>query len=186
MAAAPREGGLYAFGGLLAAVLLLLLIATVIDLGQPRMWGTFTQTDCEQRPRGGCRPIGMWVSDDGRTILHDVFLDGWPGDGGITRASYQPTALLGTDVVHVPTLSGIGPWVIGGFLLWWVGYVLVKAAAWGDLTVPRSWVLPGRRRPRGPAGVSPRRAYREALAERSREGHTGESGTIPEAQPKVG
>lgn len=55
----------YVVGGILAIAFAALLVASLIDLGQPRIWGTFTQAGCEERFRGGCRPYGTWVSDDG-------------------------------------------------------------------------------------------------------------------------
>lgn len=113
-----------------------LLVVAVIDLRQPRIWGTFTQTDCEPRPRGGCRPVGTWVSDDGGIIKGDIYLDGWTDGAGITRASYQPDAIISDEsnnVVHASELTGAGPWTMGLFLIGWVGYVLYQAAAWGDV-----------------------------------------------------
>lgn len=157
----------YVVGGILAIAFAALLVASLIDLGQPRIWGTFTQAGCEERFRGGCRPYGTWVSDDGTIVLHDVDLDGGTDESGTARASYQPTALLGHDVVHVPLLSGIGPWLIGGTLIGWVGYILHKAGSWGDLPRPRSRRLggPGPRRRQGSLGIrgSFRRQYRQSL-----------------------
>ncbi|WP_301114419.1 hypothetical protein [Microbacterium sp.] len=161
----------YIVGGGLAVVLAALLIASVIDLGQPRIWGTFTQTDCEPRPRGGCRPVGTWVSDDEAIVKHDVYLDGWTDETGTTRASYQPTAIISDEsnnIVHTPGLTGVGPWLTGAALLCFVGHMLFKAASWGDITLPRS------RRPhaRGQSATRPagsvtrgslRRRYRRSL-----------------------
>lgn len=135
----------YVAGGLLTIALAAFLIVSLIDLGKPLSWGTFTQTDCTPQLRGGCRPTGMWISDDRAAILHDVALDGWTDDTGSARAAYRPTALLGDGIVHVAALSTAGPWVTGVFLIGWVGYMLYRAASWGDLALPRRRRLrPGR------------------------------------------
>lgn len=157
----------YVFGGIMTIAFAALLLVSVIDAGQPRIWGTFTQTGCEETGLRGCRPYGTWVSDDRTIVLHDVDLDGWTDDFGMARASYQPTALLGHDMVHVPFLSGIGPWLLGGILIWWVGYILYKAASFRDIPVPRRWLgVRGRSsRRQGALGIrgSFRRQYRQSL-----------------------
>lgn len=157
----------YVVGGILAMAFAALLVASLIDSAQPRIWGTFTQTGCEERFRGGCRPFGTWVSDDETIVLHDVYLDGWTDESGTARAGYQPTALVGSDIVRVPFLSGFGPWLIGGILVWSVGYALYKAASWGDLPRPGSRWLDARgpARPQGALGTrgSLRRQYRRSL-----------------------
>jgi hypothetical protein len=166
----------YVVGGILAVVLAALLTANIIDLGQPRIWGTFTQTGCEERPRYGCRPFGTWVSDDGSLHEQRVYLNGWTDDRGQTRASFQPTALIGDDVVNVPVLTGVWPWINGPLMVWWVGYVLYKAAGWGDIPLP-----PGRRRRddpdrrQGALGIrgSFRRQYRQSLARGTRDEERG-------------
>ncbi|WP_141933416.1 hypothetical protein [Microbacterium sp. SLBN-146] len=161
----------YVIGSGLALVFAALLVAGVLDLGQPRIWGTFTQTDCEPRWRGGCRPVGTWVSDDGNIVKSGVYLDGWTDDTGTARAGYQPTAIISDEannIVHTPMWTGAGAWLTGLVLLWCVGYMLFKAASWGDIT------LPSRRRARRQAqsatrsaGLatrgSPRRQYRRML-----------------------
>lgn len=163
----------YVLGGVLAVTFAVLLVVGVIDLGQPKIWGTFTQTDCEPRPRGGCRPIGTWVSDDRDVVRHEVYLDGWAEGSGTVRASYQPTAILGgesADIVHTAMFTGAGPWITGAALLCWVGYVLYKAASWGDIPVPRSRRRGARgrshaRRTGSATGASLRREYRRSLDE---------------------
>lgn len=107
----------YVAGGLLTIALAAFLIASLIDLGRPLSWRTFTQTDCTPQLRGGRRPTGIWISDDRATILHDVDLDGWTDDTGSARAAHRPTALLGNGIVHVPLFSAVGPWVTGVFLI---------------------------------------------------------------------
>lgn len=129
----------YVIGSGLSLVLAVLFVAGVLDLGQTRIWGTFTQTDREPRPRGGCRPVGTWVSDDGNIVKRDIYLDGWADGTGTTPASYQPTAVISDEsnnIVHAPMWTGGGAWLTGLVLLGWVGYVLFKAASWGDITVP--------------------------------------------------
>jgi hypothetical protein len=152
----------YVFAVLMALVLAWLTVAGIVDLGQPRQWGTFTQTDCEPRPRGGCRPVGIWVRDDGQLVKRDVYLDGWPDESGSTRASYQPDAIISDEsnsVVHAEGLTGAGPWVAGATLIWWVSYVIHRAASWGDIRI-------GSRRPRPRTAPSPRREFRESRAQR--------------------
>lgn len=80
----------YVVGLSLAVALAALFVASVIDVAQPKVWGTFTERDCEPQPRGTCRPIGSWVSDDGSMTKRDVYLDGWADAGGTTPASYRP------------------------------------------------------------------------------------------------
>lgn len=126
----------YIIGGALAVVLALITVVGVIDLGQPRIWGTFHQTDCEPKARGGCRPLGIWVSDDGATVKRDVYLDGWTDDDGAVRASYQPTAVISDEsnnIVHAEGMTGLGPVISGALLVGWVGYMLFKAVSWGDI-----------------------------------------------------
>lgn len=146
--------------GVLAVVLVALLVVSVLDLRQPVIWGTFTQTDCEPRPRGGCRAIGTWVSDDGTIVRRGVALDGWPEDDGTSRAGYQPTAILGgesADIVHAPLFVGAGPWILGAVLLWGLCHVLGADA--------RSVLARARRRSRAgsTAPASLRREYRRSL-----------------------
>ncbi|WP_144782971.1 hypothetical protein [Microbacterium sp. BH-3-3-3] len=144
---------------LTTVALVLLLAASIADPGQPLIWGTFTETGCEPRPRGGCRPVGTWTSDDGSLVQYDVYLDGWMDENGTTRASYQPTAILGGEsIVHTPALTGAGPWIIGALLPWWVGRMF-----WADA---RS-ALVRRRRGRG-TRISPRWDYRRSLDESRR------------------
>lgn len=157
----------YVVGGILAIAFVALLVASLIDLGQPRIWGTFTQTGCEERFRGGCRPYGTWVSDDRTIVEPRVYLNGGTDDFGRARAAFQPTALLGDDVVNVPLFVGAIPVLIGALSIGWVGYILYKAGSWGDLPRPRSRWLggPGPARPQGALGIrgSFRRQYRQSL-----------------------
>jgi len=184
----------YVIGVVLAAALAVILVVSIIDLGQPRIWGTFTQTDCETRPRGGCRPLGVWVSDDRAIVVRDVYLNGWIDDNGTTRASYQPVTLLSgesNDIVDTPLFTGAGPWITGAVLPWWVGYMLYKAASWGDIRLPSTRGDRARRRPRtGPNGrASLRRDYRRSL-ERSTEAqsaaHAAPLGRRRRAAPQIG
>ena len=160
-----RAGGRVLFYLVAAAMTLMLAcltVASIADLAQPRQWGTFTQTDCEPRPRGGCREVGTWIGDDGTLIKRDVYLDGWTEEGGSTRASYQPDAIISDEsnnIVHTAGLTGIGPWIVGAILIWWVGYALYKAVSWGHVRIPSR-----RRRPH--IRHSPRREHRESLAQR--------------------
>ncbi|MBN9194645.1 MAG: hypothetical protein J0I44_00975 [Microbacterium sp.] len=130
----------YVTFGLLSIAAAALLIATIIDLHQPRVWGTFTMQSCEQTARHGCRPLGVWRSDDGAIVKHDIYLDGGVGPDGTSRASYQPEGIINDDsnnVVHVPAFSAAGPLVAGGLLFGTVGYILYKAWTWGHIPIRR-------------------------------------------------
>ncbi|KTS00676.1 hypothetical protein NS283_17100 [Microbacterium testaceum] len=155
----------YVVAGALTVAITAILIASLIDLGQPRVWGTFTQQGCEQRPRGGCRPFGSWISDDGTIVQRHVYLNGWTDGTGRTRAAFQPTALLGDDVVNVPVLTGAAPVLMSILLVWWVAVAVRKAAAWGDIALPRTRWLGGAPRRQGVLGIrgSFRRQYRRSL-----------------------
>lgn len=123
----------------LASILMFLFVASVIDLAQPTRWGTFTQTDCEPRLRGGCRPVGTWVSEDATEVRRGVYLDGWVGSDGTTRAGYRQDGIISDEtnnIVHAPGLTAAGPWVSGGILIWWVGYSIYKSVQWGDIRLP--------------------------------------------------
>lgn len=146
--------------GALGVVLVVLLVVSALDLRQTVIWGTFTQTDCEPRPRGSCRAIGTWVSDDGTVVRRGVALDGWPDDDGTSRAGYQPAAILGgesADIVHAPLFMGAAPSIIGAVLLWGLCHVLGADV--------RSMLTRARRRSRAgsPARASLRRDYRRSL-----------------------
>ena len=141
----------YVFSTLITAAFALFLFANAVDLREPRIWGTFTQEDCEPKPRGGCRPIGTWVSDDGSIVKRDVYLDGGTGPTGTTPASYQPTGIINDEtnnIVHVPLLAGAGVWLCVALLLGWVAYTLYKAYEWGHLVVTREKRAGGRRHQR--------------------------------------
>ncbi|BAJ74013.1 FOG: Ankyrin repeat [Microbacterium testaceum StLB037] len=158
----------YVVAGVLTVAIAALLVASLIDLGQPRVWGTFTQMGCEDRPRAGCRPFGTWISDDGAIIEQHVYLNGWTDSTGRTRAGFQPTALLGDNVVNVPVLTGGMPVLLSIMLVWWTAVVLRRAASWGDIVLPRSRWLGGRGGParrQGALGIrgSFRRQHRRAL-----------------------
>ncbi|GAA1925402.1 hypothetical protein GCM10009775_17040 [Microbacterium aoyamense] len=129
----------YVVAALIAGAFGLLIYAFAADLGQPRIWGTFTHEDCEPRPRGGCREVGTWVSQDGSLVKEDVYLDGGSGPDGTTPASYQPSGIISDEtnnIVHVPALTGAGLWLSSAFLIGWLGYVAYKALQWGDLRFP--------------------------------------------------
>lgn len=153
----------------LTVALVVLLIVTLIDVAQPRVWGTFTQTGCEASARRGCRPFGTWASDDRTIVWSHVYLNGWTDGSGRTRAAYQPTAILGSDVVNAPVFTFAGPVLTGFLLVWWGVVVLRTAASWGYIAFPRSRWLGGRGGPRkrqGTLGIrgSFRRQYRQSLA----------------------
>lgn len=156
----------YVFGAALALIFAWLTVAATIDLGEPRYWGTYTQTDCEPRVRGGCRSVGVWVSDDRSIVKSDVYLDGWPNPDGGVRASYQPTGVINDErnnVVHAEELTGLGPFAAGLGLIGWTGYVLSRAVKWGDLQVAQFG--PRRRRATrdSSARAMTRRQYRDNM-----------------------
>ena len=81
-----------------------LAIGGTLSADESVVWGTFRQTDCEPKPRGGCRSVGVWMSDD-RTIRKiDVYLDGSPNSDGTVRAAYRPHGFNNdneNNIVHV-------------------------------------------------------------------------------------
>ena len=142
--APPRRLGVVDVGirvvfylGSLAALLVVVGIgvASIVDTGAPRTWGSYTEVSCEGGTiRHGCQSRGTWVSDDGRDRLDDVGLDGSVSDEGTTRAYATPDALLGgDDVVHDGAWTWVG-WVLpAGLLVALVLGVLRRAEAFGDL-----------------------------------------------------
>ena len=88
--------------------------------GQPVVWGTFTEEEC-QPSMTGCRSIGRWLSDDRTVLKEGIYLDGHTGRGGTARASYQPSGLTsdGADnIVHIHAATSAGlwfPWVLSAF-----------------------------------------------------------------------
>ncbi|MBZ4488182.1 hypothetical protein [Microbacterium sp. cx-55] len=121
------------FAVALTGVLAALFVASVVDAGEPIIWGTFTEEYCEDSPRRGCRPVGTWTSHDGTIVKHDIYLDGAVGVDGTAPASYRPTGIMSNNVVHTTAFTGILPWLTGGLLLWWAIYSMYKATGWGDL-----------------------------------------------------
>ena len=96
-------------------------VAAWMDRELPAQRGTFTEhsTHCDpvyERYRT-CTSTGAWVSDDGKTTLHNVDFDGGAvKHGGSVRASYKPGgAMQSNDVVHKATRSHPDlwlPWVL--------------------------------------------------------------------------
>ncbi|WZH37672.1 MAG: hypothetical protein PIR02_03170 [Microbacterium enclense] len=154
----------------LAVALTALLIASLIDLGQPQIWGTFTQTGCEKRPRGGCRPYGTWVSDDDLIVKEHVYLNGGTDGFGRARAAFRPNALLGSDVVDVAAVTGAMPLLIGVALAGCLVSLQRAAASWEYLRLKHGPRM-RRRHPRrqGALGIrgSFRRQYRSSLMRES-------------------
>lgn len=111
-------------------------IANVIDEREETYWGVFTEHYCEPMPRGGCRSIGSWVSDDGRIVKHDVFLDGGVDPGGTIRAGYRPDGILGDEdnnIVHAEDWWDARFWVPWAALVVFGGMTLAQARRWGDI-----------------------------------------------------
>jgi hypothetical protein len=132
----PRRVGRILFaivGGAIAAIMLFLVVASWIDLGRPRAWGTFTQSGCEQTPRGACRPVGTWVSDDAQLVVGGVYLDGLLGASGTARAAYQTSGIINgedSDIVHTPLTTYGAPWLCGVLFVGWTAYVLHRTRGW--------------------------------------------------------
>lgn len=114
---------LYLAMGLLFAFSVALGLASAKDARdhQPIMWGTFYEESCKPTARGGCTPVGRWISDDTRIVKEGIQLDGFPGPDGTVRASYQPLGLMNDDdlnIVHTGQWTGAGlwmPWVLAAF-----------------------------------------------------------------------
>lgn len=100
-------------------------VASWMDRDLPTYTGTFTEqsTQCDSvfsRSRA-CTSTGTWVSDDGRTTLHNVTLDGSVAPHGTVRATYKPGGAMKTnDVVHKATRTHPElwlPWVLAAVIL---------------------------------------------------------------------
>jgi hypothetical protein len=100
-------------------------VASWMDRDLPTHWGTFTEqsTRCDpvySRHRT-CTSTGTWASDDGKTTLHKVTLDGSVGSRGTVRASYKPGGAMGAnDVVHEATRTHPEfwlPWVVAAMIV---------------------------------------------------------------------
>lgn len=100
--------------------------------GQPVVWGTFTEQDCEPVYRG-CRSVGTWVSDDRTMVKERIYLDGSPGSDGTVRASFQADGLMNdtdNNIVHTadPLRAALWfPWVASAAC---VGITVYYARKW--------------------------------------------------------
>lgn len=116
---------------LVCAVILGIDAASTAD--EPIVWGTFQETDCEQRAKGGCRSIGTWTSDDGTIRKTNVKLDGWPESDGSVRASYRPHGFLNDDennIVHVEAFAYGWLWGPWAGVLFIIGVVVYYSRKW--------------------------------------------------------
>ncbi|HEY9266084.1 MAG TPA: hypothetical protein VIP82_15695 [Microbacterium sp.] len=118
----------------LLAVSIVLGVGGMVSANEPVVWGTFTQQDCEPKGRGGCRSIGVWVSDDSTIRKENIYLDGWPPDpDGSVRAGYRPHGFNNDDennIVHVAaTAHGWiwAPWILTAYL---AGVIVHYAIKW--------------------------------------------------------
>ncbi|MEV8271903.1 hypothetical protein [Microbacterium sp. NPDC077184] len=117
---------------LVLAVSLTLSVGGAMSANEEVIWGTFYERYCEPKPRGGCRSVGTWISDDGSIRKTGIHLDGWPGDGGTVRAGYRPTGFNNDDqnnVVHVESLAHGWiwfPWIMTVYVIGVIVYYLAK------------------------------------------------------------
>lgn len=110
-------------------------VASWMDRDLPTSWGTFTEqaTRCDPgySRRSDCTSIGTWVSDDGKTTLHEVRLDGGVASHATTRAAYKPGGAMGAnDVVHRATRTHPDlwlPWVLSAVI---AGCILLARREW--------------------------------------------------------
>jgi len=124
----------------LALVCVPLGVAAVHDEGEPRTWGTFTEEHREWGGRGGDHVTGRWTSDDGRTVLEDVDLDGSVTEDGTVRAYVRPTSLLGGDeVAHDGTSDGFAPLMAPALGVVALGGLVGTAWRWGDVARVHAW-----------------------------------------------
>ena len=99
-------------------------VAAWMDRDLPTQWGTFTEESTHCDPfydrYGTCTSTGTWVSDDGKSTLHQVSLDGDVARHGTVRASYKPGgAMESNDVVHKATRTHPDlwlPWVLAAVI----------------------------------------------------------------------
>ena len=123
-------------------------VMTIIDAGEPVVWGTFTESHCEDAGRRGCRSVGTWVSDDGRIRLADVYLDGQPDADGRSRASYQPAGVhndADLNIVHNAFGTVAEPILSWAITIWLGGVCAFYAMKWRG-TWARPWTRAARRR----------------------------------------
>lgn len=86
---------------------------------EPVVWGTFRETECIWRGRGGCRSYGTWVSDNGDVVRDYVQLSGVPGPDRTVRAGFRPHGLRNSEdsgLVYTEPWVRAGPWAAGGFV----------------------------------------------------------------------
>lgn len=110
------HGVFYAAMTCLFAMAVAIGVATWKDRDLPTYSGTFTEksTHCDSAygARKACTSTGTWVSDDGKTTLHNVTLDGSVASHGTVRATYKPGGAMGAnDVVHEPTRTHPELWL---------------------------------------------------------------------------
>lgn len=81
--------------------------------GEPVVWGTFRETECIWRGRGGCRSHGTWTSDDSSIVWDGVQLSGTPGEDRTVRAGVRLQGLRGGEeagLVYTERWIDAGPW----------------------------------------------------------------------------
>jgi len=132
--------GYYVIMATLFAVMLVLGIGSVVNGAQPTYWGTFTQHSCGFGYRGGCQPVGTWVSDSGSMVKRDIQLDGSVDADSTARASYTPTGFNNdaqNNIVHVGTFPGAQSWFpwCGAILI--AGLVVFQSRKWRRINAGR-------------------------------------------------
>jgi hypothetical protein len=114
------------------AVAVVLGIGGVLSANDTVLWGTYTERDCEPKPRGGCRSIGVWISDDSSVRKEGIYLDGFTDTDGTVRAAYRPSGFNNDDennIVHVETFAFAwiwAPWVLAATISGVIVYYLRK------------------------------------------------------------
>lgn len=137
---AAGRGAVYLVWLALAVVCVPIGVAAAHDADEPRTWGTFTEEHREWAGRGGDHVTGRWTSDDGRTVLEDVDLDGFVTEDGTVRAYVRPTSVLGgDDIVHDGTSDGFAPLVAPAVGVFCLGGLVVTAWRWGDVARVHTW-----------------------------------------------
>lgn len=118
---------------LVLAVSLGLGVGGAMSANEEVIWGTFYQRDCEPKPRGGCRSVGTWVSDDGSIRKTGIYLDGWLAPDGTVRAGYRPSGFNNDDennIVHVEATAYGWIWFPWLLTVYVIGVIIYYAAKW--------------------------------------------------------
>ncbi|MFT3876161.1 MAG: hypothetical protein QM708_07055 [Propioniciclava sp.] len=113
----------YALMAVCFVATVMLGIAEAIDVvnNEPKIWGTYRETECVPAVRG-CDSYGTWESDDGSIRKERVGLDGGVDEDGTARAAFQPHGLRSDDdlgMVHTAFWVDAAvwlPWVLAAWI----------------------------------------------------------------------